>query len=62
MEVIPTDENLIVEAKFNPVDHSYVQEGRNATVKILSYDFVRYGGLRGKVTFVAPYANTNEQT
>ena len=62
MEVVPTDENLIVEAKLNPVDRGYVQEGQNAMVKISSYDFVRYGGLRGKVTFVAPDADTNEQT
>lgn len=62
MEVVPTDENLIIEAKLNPVDRGYVQEGQNAMVKISSYDFVRYGGLRGKVTFVAPDADTNEQT
>ena len=62
MEVVPTDENLIIEAKLNPVDRGYVQEGQNAMVKISSYDFVRYGGLKGKVTFVAPDADTNEQT
>ena len=62
MEVVPTDENLIIEAKLNPVDRGYVQEGQNAMVKISSYDFVRYGGLQGKVTYVAPDADTNEQT
>lgn len=62
MEVVPTDENLVIEAKLNPVDRGYVQEGQYAMVKISSYDFVRYGGLQGKVTFVAADADTNEQT
>ena len=62
MEVVPTDENLVIEAKLNPVDRGYVQEGQYAMVKISSYDFVRYGGLDGKVTYVAADADTNEQT
>jgi len=62
MEVVPTDENLVVEAKLNPVDRGYVQEGQSTMVKISSYDFVRYGGLRGKVTHVAADADADEQT
>jgi adhesin transport system membrane fusion protein len=62
MEVVPTDEKLVVEAKLNPVDRGYVREGQPAMVKVSSYDFVRYGGLRGQVTFVAADSDTDEKT
>ncbi len=60
MEIVPTGDKLVVEAKLNPTDRGYVSEGQPATVKISTYDFVRYGGLEGLVTHVAPDSSTNE--
>lgn len=60
MEIVPVGENLIIEAKLNPVDRGYVQEGQPATVKISSYDYARYGGLEGTVTLVAPDSSAGQ--
>lgn len=59
MEIVPVGEKLVIEARLNPVDRGYVQEGQKAVVKISSYDFVRYGGLSGKVTRIAADTNTD---
>ncbi len=61
MEIVPIGENLVIEARLNPIDRGYVEEGQKATVKINTYDFVRYGGLEGKVLHVAPDSTTSPE-
>ncbi|MGJ3260921.1 MAG: HlyD family type I secretion periplasmic adaptor subunit [Rhodospirillales bacterium] len=61
MEIVPTGDQLVIEAKLNPVDRGYVTEGQAATVKISTYDFARYGGLKGQVIRVAPDSSTDEE-
>jgi adhesin transport system membrane fusion protein len=53
MEIVPAAENLVVEAKLNPIDRGYVRVGLPAVVKLATYDFVRYGSLEGKVTQIS---------
>ncbi len=60
MEIVPSGENLVVEAKLNPTDRGYVEAGQKAVVKISTYDFARYGGLEGKVIQVAPDSSADE--
>lgn len=60
MELVPTGDQLVVEAKLNPIDRGYVTEGQAATVKVSTYDFTRYGGLEGRVIRVAPDSSTDE--
>ncbi|MEX2311720.1 MAG: HlyD family type I secretion periplasmic adaptor subunit [Rhodospirillales bacterium] len=60
MEIVPTGDKLVVEAKLNPIDRGYVTVGQAATVKISTYDFARYGGLKGAVIRVAPDSTTDE--
>ena len=60
MEIVPTGGNLVIEAKLDPTDIGYVEEGQNAVVKISTYDFIRYGSLDGKVIMVAPDSSTAE--
>ncbi len=60
MEIVPTGDNLVIEAKLNPIDRGYVTMGQTATVKISTYDFSRYGGLQGEVIRVAPDSSTDE--
>lgn len=60
LEIVPTGENLVIEAQLNPTDRGYVEEGQKAVVKISTYDFVRYGGLDGQVIRVAPDSSTDE--
>ncbi|WP_135078182.1 HlyD family type I secretion periplasmic adaptor subunit [Terasakiella sp. SH-1] len=61
MEIVPIGENLVIEARLNPIDRGYVEENQDATVKINTYDFVRYGGLDGKVIHVAPDSTTSPE-
>jgi adhesin transport system membrane fusion protein len=60
MDIVPSQDNLIVDARLNPVDRGYVTVGQQATVKISTYDYARYGGLAGTVTQVAPDSTTPE--
>jgi len=59
MEIVPTQENLIIEARLNPVDIGYVRVGQTATTKISTYDYMRYGGLPSKVIDISPDSNTD---
>lgn len=61
MDIVPSKDNLVVEARLSPVDRGYVREGQKATIKISTYDYARYGGLNGEVTLVAPDSTTPEQ-
>ncbi len=54
MEIVPSSQNLVIEAKLSPTDIGFIRVGQSAVVKISTYDFVRYGGLDGVVTEVAP--------
>jgi len=62
MEIVPVGDELVVEARLSPVDRGYVRVGQEATVKISTYDFVRYGGLDGKVERIAADTNTDQAT
>lgn len=61
LEMLPTDGELIIEAKLKPADFSFIHVGSNASVKLDAYDYSIYGVLQGKVHFVSPDALT-EQT
>ncbi|MBM3375067.1 MAG: HlyD family type I secretion periplasmic adaptor subunit [Betaproteobacteria bacterium] len=52
MEVVPLKDQLVIELKLNPSDRGYVVIGQEALVKISTYDYLRYGGLSGKVTAI----------
>lgn len=54
MELVPSRDSLVVEARLSPTDRGYVQVGLSANVKVTAYDFVRYGALPGKVIQIAP--------
>lgn len=60
LDLVPSRDDLVIEARLNPVDRGYVREGQEATVKISTYDYARYGGLKGEVVLVAPDSTTPE--
>ncbi|MBP5855410.1 HlyD family type I secretion periplasmic adaptor subunit [Marivibrio halodurans] len=61
MEIVPTQDRLVVDARIDPIDIGHIAEGMPATVKITTYDFVRYGGLEGTVTAVGADIEQDEQ-
>ncbi|MDB5817939.1 MAG: hemolysin secretion protein [Rhizobacter sp.] len=54
MEIVPLEDQLLVEAKVKPHDVAFLHPGLDATVKISAYDFGIYGGLKGKVELISP--------
>ena len=50
MEIVPVDEDLIVEARISPVDIGHISIGQKATVKITTFDFARFGSIEGEIT------------
>ncbi|MDG2319546.1 MAG: HlyD family type I secretion periplasmic adaptor subunit [Rhodospirillaceae bacterium] len=54
LDIVPSEDTLVVEVRLNPMDRGFVKAGQSATVKIDTYDFVRYGGIDGEVISVAP--------
>jgi len=54
MEIVPAKDQLVLEAKLNPMDRGYVKVDQQAIVKISAYDFYKYGGLEGRVKAIAP--------
>jgi adhesin transport system membrane fusion protein len=61
MEIVPSGDQLVIEAKLSPTDRGYVAVGQSARVKISTYDFVRYGALEGKVTMIAADSNVDQK-
>lgn len=54
MEIIPLDDQLLVEARMSPRDIAFIHPGQKATVKITAYDYAIYGGLDGEVSSISP--------
>lgn len=52
-EIIPLDDNLIVEARMNTKDRGLVWNGLPANVKITAYDSAVYGTLKGSITEIS---------
>ena len=59
MEIVPVRDTLVIETKLSPIDVGYVGVGQKADVKILTYDFLRYGSLNGIVKNVAADTSTD---
>ena len=53
MQIVPTGEQLIVEARVSPSDIAFVRTGQSAGIKFDAYDSSIYGSATGKVTYVS---------
>ena len=54
MEIVPLDEQLLIEARISPRDIAFIRPGQRATVKVSAYDYSIYGGLEGQVASISP--------
>lgn len=59
MEIVPAYDKLLIEARVDPRDIGHIEVGLPATVKVSTYDYIRYGGLDGEITHIAADANTD---
>lgn len=53
IEVVPTQDNLLIEAKIRPADIAFLFPGQRAIVKFSAYDFAIYGSLSGTLTHIS---------
>lgn len=60
MSIVPTGDELIVEAKMSPSDIAYVREGQSASVKFDAYDSSIYGSAEGEVSYISADTLTEE--
>ncbi|HEX7115856.1 MAG TPA: HlyD family efflux transporter periplasmic adaptor subunit [Steroidobacter sp.] len=61
LQIVPTDDELIVEAKVAPADIGFIRPGQSASVKFDAYDYTIYGSGVGEVTYISADTLT-EQT
>ncbi|HEX9806240.1 MAG TPA: HlyD family efflux transporter periplasmic adaptor subunit [Alteraurantiacibacter sp.] len=54
MEIIPLDDQLLIEARISPRDVAFIHPGQAASVKITAYDYAIYGRLEGRVSTISP--------
>jgi adhesin transport system membrane fusion protein len=52
-QIIPLDEELLVEGRIRPKDIAGVRAGQSATVKLSAYDYTIFGALKGRVKFIS---------
>lgn len=53
MNIVPIEDDLLIEAKIAPKDIAFLKLGLDATVKIDAYDYSVYGDLPGKLIFIS---------
>lgn len=54
LEIVPSDQTLLVNVRVKPADIAFIYYGQKAIVKFTAYDFSIYGGLEGKVVLISP--------
>jgi adhesin transport system membrane fusion protein len=54
LEIVPTEDEMLVEAYVKPSEVAFLHVGQKAVVKLSSYDFNKYGGLDGELEHLSP--------
>ena len=53
LELVPIDDELVVEVEISPKDIAYVIPGQRASIKLTAFDFAKFGALDGNVTKIS---------
>jgi adhesin transport system membrane fusion protein len=61
VEIVPVDDNLLIEAHIRPADIAFLRPGQDAMIKLTAYDFSIYGGLPAKLERISADTITNDQ-
>jgi adhesin transport system membrane fusion protein len=61
VEIVPSDDALLLEAKVSPRDIAFLRPGQPALVKFTAYDFSIYGGLDAKLEHIGADTITDEK-
>ncbi|MCC4834932.1 HlyD family type I secretion periplasmic adaptor subunit [Shewanella sp. 1_MG-2023] len=61
IEIVPSEDKLLIETKITPQDIAFLHPGLPAIVKVTAYDFTRYGGLKGTVEHISADTSQDEE-
>ena len=61
VEIVPSNDSLLVEVKVKPSDIAFIYKGQKAKVKFSAYNFSIYGALDGKVESISPDSIQDEK-
>lgn len=61
VEIVPVEDNLLIEAHIRPADIAFLRPGQDAMVKFTAYDFSIYGGLPAKLERISAGTITNDK-
>jgi adhesin transport system membrane fusion protein len=61
LEIVPTDETLLIEAKVTPSDIAFIHPDQRATIRFTAYDYSIYGSLEGHVTHISADSIVDEE-
>ncbi len=61
VEIVPLDENLLVEARIRPQDIAFLHPGQEAMVKFTAYDYTIYGGLKAELEQIGADTVTDDE-
>jgi len=61
LEIVPIEDNLLIEAKIRPRDIAFLRPGQEAMVKFTAYDFSIYGGLSAKLERISADTITDDK-
>ena len=53
MEIVPIEEDFVIEAKLSPTDIGFVHMEQMATVKVDAFDYTIYGNLEGQIVYIS---------
>ena len=53
MQIVPLNDDMIIEVKVKPADIAFVRPGLPASVKLDAYDYTIYGTLKGEVIYIS---------
>ena len=62
VEIVPSDERLLVEVQLKPSDIAWVMLGQEARISVTAYNSAVYGSMDGEVVSISPDATLEERT
>lgn len=54
LEIVPIEEKLIAEIEISTRDIGHIKTGQSVNLKFTTYDFARYGGIKGRLVEISP--------
>ena len=61
LEIVPSDDRLVVEANIAPKDIAFLRPGLPATIKLHAYDFSIYGGMSATLQHISADSITDDR-